>query len=241
MFRVLSLDENLETMRALVEAHMDAPVLLCNQSVGSTAEFALTDRYVRLVCPRAPVRRIVNSDGVYDVEAERQLDRNASQRWQAALRAVALTSHPASDSMMVTTHMPESWLPFVFQRNFRGRSWDAVRIHVSQPIINPAFANPHTQWAYNSNPQPQSYNKPYTFRTLQPPGQHLAEMHGMLDEWNRYVIVEQPPGDCIVCHGAKGEHKHFGTVAHGPDPYAGGLICKGCFRESMDQIAHLLD
>lgn len=106
---------------------------------------------------------------------------------------------------------------------------DGVRFLKSDSICTPYKMNPI--WSTGVLPHTK-------FKTLFPPGFYPNVQIPTLSYFNQLVIVESPEyGTCIVCQGSKKETSYFG-VRHYESHI--NLICKGCFKESMQQIEALL-
>ena len=136
---------------------------------------------------------------------------------------------------VIPEKVPEELRPFIF--NWRPRRPDpghpAIRFHYSDQILVPK--EQRAEWSHGLRFTPES-------QCLLPPGGHspAGDQWPGAESWNRYLRVEQDPGDCILCGGASGDRVHFGHVTWGPKAYATGLICRTCFPKFAEGILQAL-
>lgn len=103
--------------------------------------------------------------------------------------------------------------------------------HQSGEFLNPEVK--HTEWGVQEmNPAHWPH---HAGRVIHPPGHYPREMP-LLQGGNdtNYMVLHGPPDWCHVCRGAKGHTVHFGTLG-------APRVCQGCFRETMEQWARLLE
>jgi len=112
------------------------------------------------------------------------------------------------------------------QEHLRGYSY-----HQSCDFLNPEVH--HTQWGVQE--LRQGHWPYHTGKVLYPPGHYPKEMP-LLQGGNdtNYMVMHGPADWCVVCRGTKGHTTHFGTLG-------APKVCQGCFRETMEQWAKLLD
>ncbi len=125
-------------------------------------------------------------------------------------------------------------MPMVGRWNGRGcvrEHLHGYSYHQSGPFLNPQVRQ--EGWTVQSL-EPQFW--PHRAgKLLLPPGHYpqvLPRLQGGND--NNFMIMHGPPTWCDVCQGMKGCTIHFGTNA-------AQKVCQGCFRETMEQWARLLE
>lgn len=115
-----------------------------------------------------------------------------------------------------------------------------LRFFHSNPIFNPKKAGYKGMWSAGSPFQMLKKTPDVVVSQLLPPGFIPQGRWLSAEPWNRYLRVDQPPGECIVCKGESKETIHFGHVTWGPDPYPVGLLCRACLEDTFKQWLNLL-
>lgn len=116
------------------------------------------------------------------------------------------------------------------RKSARGRPRDVIMFAESCGIMRPKHYREEWHIGYVCE----------KFSTLQPPGKYHDSDITSLSYFNNFAIVDKDPGSCIVCSGEKKERKHLAHLAFGQEVYPTNLICKGCVKESIEQISELL-
>lgn len=128
--------------------------------------------------------------------------------------------------------VPEPLKPFVHTyKNRRREDYQGIRFLLSGMFERPTHLREH--WHIGTRTE--------GFSTLQAPGQYAGFTTAVVEEYNRTTIADLDPGPCVVCHGLKGERRHFGVLSMGPNPYMSGHICRGCIDTAFAEIRALMD
>ena len=158
---------------------------------------------------------------------------------QAGIDIDANPSRAVPVLSMHDTELVENGLTEYVQdlRHSRNRqTYKGLRFAASGGYQNPTRVE--TTWHLDKEARKGKYNDT-PFHAVMPPG-GFGEGTLSLDNLTRYVIIEQDPGDCIVCKGSSGQSRHFGTLAFGPGAYTRDLICNHCFKAFSTQVLHML-
>lgn len=153
-----------------------------------------------------------------------------------------LDSNPGSKIPIVSmedTELVENGLSNYVQtlRNHPRRPFQGISFSCSAPYQRPDRIE--TTWHLDKTVRKGNYSET-PFQMILPPGGYNDEVK-TLDEATRYMIIEQEPGGCIVCHGSSGQRRHFATLVFAPGAAPRDLICDYCFKAFATQVMNLLD
>lgn len=102
---------------------------------------------------------------------------------------------------------------------------------VSAPYIRPVEVR---DWHFAPDPLADGS------KLLQTPGHYNPDLKlGSAFDWNRYIVTDMDPGDCIACRGQSGDRKHFGHLSF-PGPVRQGLLCRTCFGPFTEFVKQAL-
>lgn len=249
--RVLTLNESLEEKVAVLRELSGLPIFVgTGKGLGEPLSKFLDISNVEAVVlciPWMPRDRIYKADGKIDTQAECEDLHRREKVYRDWFQSVGL--HCGISPHVVVSvegvEVPEDLGLYVFNQRRSHFSRDtttyrALRFYVSDIIANPIKTVRREAFHKATRENVQKYGLT-TYRQIVAPGHHLPNDSVTAESWNRYLVADKDPGDCIVCAGASGERKHFGHITWGPGPYATGLICRACARASFDQILALLD
>ena len=250
--RVLTLNESLDAKVAKLRELSGLPIL-----VGTgRGHGELLDRFLNIqeadeivVCiPWMREDRIFGADGKIDTLAEREQLHGREKAIRDMFHAVGLRGgiNPHTTVSVEGQIVPDGLDLHVFSQRRRPGdtlTYKALQFYVSNYIANPHRTERRETFFLTTNANEQKYKETVysTYRQIVAPGQHLPKDRMVAEPWNRYLVADKEPGDCIVCAGSSGERKHFGHMAWGPDPYPTALICRACAKTSFEQILTLLD
>lgn len=259
--RILGIEEDLEQKRAALSAHLRRPVLVTSafyasfparfrtpsedtyhrwtaldlfgstwwdqgRCVGMDGHERLYDLVssptVQLAYPIAP-KEVLDHDATFAMVG---LRKNLNER-----RTIRATADEAQS---------EKWAPWI-----RESITTVKRTHTPGVafLVSEDIGSPHTtrhEW-HRVNVSREGFRP--AFDVLQPPGQYpYAFAPGVLHEWNRMALQERDPGPCVVCHGARGERRHLGTLVAGPEgAWVSNLICRACFYTAAKEWLRFLN
>ena len=135
----------------------------------------------------------------------------------------------------------EGFEPYAIQNNYRNGEC-RIEFSLSERILKPEQSIEH--WFLNC------FDK---YSLFQPPGWYPNEKWVCsFEDFNRFGIVDLPPGKCLCCKGKSNEQLHFcvtpdvasSSYNSGPkyELYAFKLvICKACARKTFSEWLNYLD
>lgn len=250
MLRLLTVYEDLETLRLRVEACIGRKVYIArawdDQSRADFGRFLDWKQapYIQFAVPHpmfpASYRR--------DYEASLERERAWFGKVHDAFRDVSLNEASGeikirlSDSDAVPAKLlPEEFKDFVREVKItpRGKKTKVIVFNHSGVMANPELGTKLTEWFAGKH----TFTTPNSTATsVLAPGVHTAESKSWtgMEAWNRYFITDESPGRCVVCAGASDSRKHFGHIIFDPDQRFSGRVCASCAETTFEQWLKIL-
>ena len=235
--RILGLDESIHDIREKLQEISGLPVVLGSSGFQPLwSEFTRTREKLAFFLPWA-----LEVSTALPAKEQGRLHSEESSRYRDFFKSVNLVKDYQIVSVNVEgVDLDPVLLPFVrtCRHAARGRGFfKAIQFCGSEEIQAPVFVR--REWELEG--LNLGHKGTDSAHSLLPPGQHNGKEWPVAESWNRYMVVEKPPGECITCHGSSGETRHFGHVTFGPEPYATGLVCRACAKNTFEQWLKILN